>query len=115
MLKVTHFEGLFEKIAQVTEVTTSSSSKSKSSSGSSDGYGLGNKNRLFNGRRSDRMNLQSTISKSREKADLQPLHKDTGATFRPADAPEANRMYGKQKYLGGIEDKRITFNHLRNR
>lgn len=115
ILKSSHFGGLFEKIAQnITEITQSSSSSSKSSTSS------GNKNSFFNdndynGRRSRELNLQSTISKARDKADLQPLHKDTGIIYRPADAPFASKMRNKQEYLGHLEDKRITHHHLRGK
>ena len=116
ILKSKYFTGRFEKIAQtVTELTVGTSSRSRS------GETLGSKNldsRDFNyGARDnrDKLNLQSTIAKSRDKADLQPLHKDTGIIFRPADAPFGSRMRNKQEYLGHIEDKRITHHHLRNR
>ena len=115
-LKADHFSGLFEKIAQsITELTASTSSRSRSSET------LGNKNlssRDFNyGSRDnrDKLNLQSTISKARDKADLQPLHKDTGIIYKPADQPFGSRMRNKQEYLGHIEDKRITHHHNRNR
>jgi len=115
VLKSTNFDGLFEKIAQnITEITQSSSSSLNKSISS------GNKNSLFdnndyNGRIDRKLNLQSTLSKSRDKADLQPLHKDTGIIYKPSDQLFASRMRNKQEYLGNIEDKRITNNHLRGK
>ncbi len=113
ILKASYFFGQFEKIAQnITEITHSTSSRSKSSlsSGNSSGDSM-----FKNRRRDDTLNLQSTISKAREKADLQPLHKDTGTIYKPADSQFSSRMRNKQEYLGNIEDKRITHHHLRNR
>lgn len=106
-----HFTGRFEKIAQsITEITQSSSSGLKSSSGSRSGSLLGPYKT-----RGSSLNLQSTLTKSRQKADLQPLHKDTNTIYKPADAPFGSKMRNKQEHLGHIEDKRITFHHLRGK
>ena len=111
-MKSEYFSGLFEKIAQnIAEITQSSSFNSKNSTN----YG-GSSGNSFNsyGKSNRSQNLQSTLSKSRDKADIQPLHKDTNTIYRPADVTTASRMSNKQKYLGHIEDKRITKNHLLN-
>ena len=111
ILKSEHFSELFEKIAQnITEISQSNSSSSKNSTS----YRGINNNSFSSGRQNKGLNLQSTLSKSRDKADLQPLHKDTDTIYRPADAPFAIKIRNKQEYLSHIEDKRITKNHLLN-
>jgi len=108
-LKLNHFSGLFEKIAQnITGITQSSSSSSKNYLSSGNNKSFDNSSSSNSGS----LNLNSTLSKARHKADLQPLHKDTNTIFRPADAPFANKMENKQEYLSHIEDKRITKHHL---
>ena len=107
-LKSEHFSGRFEKIAQ--SILSSSSGKS-SSFGSSNGLS----NNSYGGRGVKTLQLDNTLSKAREKADLQPLHKDSTIIKTPKDQPTAMKMNDKQDYLGNIEDKRITFNHLRSR
>ena len=103
ILKSSHFAGRIEKIAKaITSMIGSSSTGLKSSS-------------VSNNNRNNNIDINSTISKSREKADLQPLHKDSKVISGPTDMVTSNKMGGKQTYLGNIEDKRITFNHLRNR
>jgi len=100
-----------QKIAK-TLMESSSGGSSKSSNSS---YGLGGRDRLFSGRRVDGISLQNTLHKSREKADLQPLHSETNIVAKPFDAPTAVKFSNKQGTLGHIEDKRITNHHNRRR
>lgn len=106
ILKSEHFFGRFEKIAQsITSLTSSSSLRSSSKTMG------GKRSGSFNSTSQDnrgKLNLQSTLSKSRDKADLQPLHKDTETIYRPADQPFASKMRNKQQHLSHLEDKRIT-------
>jgi len=108
-LKTKYLNELFEKIAQSITKITQSGSLNKSALSSSE-----NKN-TFKPSNNKSLDLQSTISKARDKADLQPLHRNTGIVYKPADRLFASKMRNKQEYLGDIEDKRITYHHLRNR
>lgn len=110
ILKSSHFAGRIEKIAQaITSITSSSSSGSKNLFGSKNSITSGS----YSNSRNKRINLDSTLSKSRDKADLQPLHKNSRIVNDPSDKTTETKMNRKQTYLGNIEDKRITFNHLR--
>ena len=95
-----HFNGRFEKIAQSVMNLNSGNSI---------------KNNLSNNDSGSRLNVSNTISKVREKGDVQPLHKDTRIIDVPRDQPHAIKMTRKQNYLSDIEDKRITYNHLRSK
>ena len=111
ILKSSHFAGRIEKIAQaITSITSSSSSGSKNLFGSKNSITSGS---YGNKSQNKRINLDSTLSKSRDKADLQPLHKNSRIVNDPSDKTTETKMNRKQTYLGNIEDKRITFNHLR--
>jgi len=114
ILKAEHFTGCIEKIAQaITSMTGRSPTGLKSSSISNNDFNSGSYNSNINTNK--KLNINSTMSKSRNKADLQPLHKDSKVISGPTDMGTSRKMGGKQKYLGNIEDKRITFNHLRGR
>lgn len=117
ILRSKYLNGQFDKIAKKTGsivgAELGSSYRSRvSNSVTSDTQGM----KQYNyGTRDNDINLQSTLSKSRDKSDLQPLHKNTGINYKPADSEFASRMRSSQERLSDIEDKRITRHKLRNK
>lgn len=53
-------------------------------------------------------NLQSTLNKTRSKADLQPLHKDSPDINKPMDTSTVSVDKSMNQNLSHIEDKRLT-------
>jgi len=60
-----------------------------------------------------RDNLQSTITKTRDKADVQPLHKDTSDLNRPTDISVIQTDRSKNRSLSHLKDTRITAPHTK--
>jgi len=110
ILKSCHFDERFEKIAQsILEFETGSyfrdRSYSSSKNSSTDSFG-------FDG--TDTPDISDTISKVRENADLQPLHKDKKQLKDiPRDVPHAITMGKKQTHLGRLVDRRLVDHKLK--
>jgi len=110
-LRSEHWAGRFEKIAQ-SMISLSKPSPIKTGLSSAINGDLRDRSsRKLNN--TDTLDLDNTLSKARDKADLQPLHRNTNIRDIPRDQPTAIKFNKKQKYLGDIEDKRITRHHLR--
>lgn len=115
ILKSEHFNGQLKKIAQsITELEVGSKSNLNNSSGSSSSLGLKDPkyDNYYKPRRRDFK--VRTFSQYRDKADLQPLHKDSQNIKNPPDMLTVKKMDNKQDYLGNIKDNRMLFDHLRN-
>ena len=118
ILKAEHFNGQLKKIAQaITELEMGSKSSSGSSSGSGSKNSLGWKSpkddSYYKPRRRDFK--VRTFSQYRDRADLQPLHKDSQNIKNPPDVVTMKKMDNKQDFLGDIKDNRMLHDHLRNR
>lgn len=108
ILKSSHFDGLFEKIAQnVTSITTRSSIKNKSSisnknsSSSGNAYGSGSRNSN---------SLNNTLPKAMKNHDTQPLNKDTNKVDIPRDSTVSKNFSKRQDTLSRMNDRRRPFN-----
>ena len=100
----------FAKLAKVVSSLESSSLRLSTSEGGASG------SRSGHGYRGDRIgsdSVNNTLSKARKNHDLQPLSKDRASNTKPTDRPFGSKMFKTQKRLGGLEDKRITHDHLR--
>jgi len=104
-----YFKGYLSKIAQSINgldrgrsLTQSNISKNKT------GFGTREKFRK-------KLDISNTISKQRDNADLQPLHKDSNAIKSVKDSPTTTMMSNKQKYLSHLEDTRLTHHGLKNK
>ena len=106
MLYARHLD--FAKIATAVSTLESGSLRLRTSEGTASGSRSG-----YYDDRIGAESVNNTLSKAREKHDVQPLSKDRRSVRKPMDRPFGRKMFKTQKRLGQLEDKRITHSHLK--
>ena len=104
-----YFKGYLSKIAQsINSISKGFSLTSNYATKNKAAFGTKTKFRK-------KLDISNTISKQRDNADLQPLHKDSTRIKSIKDSPTTTMMGNKQKYLSHLEDTRLTHHNLKNK